>query len=52
MVTAQTHKTNEQADLTSVISKAHYLYGGAWHQQLAYIELIINRKLWNNLSAK
>ena len=41
---------NEQADISPIIDKAPYLYGGNWHQTLSYIELIINKDVWASLS--
>lgn len=40
----------EDVDLSPVIERAPYYYGGTWHQPLSYIELIINRSIWDQLS--
>lgn len=43
-------QTYTAADLTPVIKLASYLYAGAWHQPLTYIELLLNRNIWNSLN--
>lgn len=41
---------NAEADLRPVIEKAPYYYGSTWHQPLSYVELLVNRSVWDGLS--
>ncbi|MDA3878605.1 MAG: hypothetical protein PF483_16180 [Halothiobacillus sp.] len=38
-------------DIREIIEKAPYHYLSSWHQPLSYIELVINRSVWDGLSA-
>ena len=51
LATGQADLENDSADLSAVISAAPYLYGATWHQPLSYVELLINRGFWDELSA-
>ncbi|WIX32600.1 hypothetical protein QO259_17595 [Salinicola sp. JS01] len=41
---------NDTVDLSPIIEKAPYFYLNAWHQPLSYIELLVNRQVWESLS--
>lgn len=43
---------SSEVDLAPIIDKAPHLYLGAWHQPLSYIELIVNRDVWDSLHEK
>lgn len=47
MALGLTMQANDTADLTPIVAKAPYLYAGAWHQPLSYIEVIFNRTYWD-----
>jgi len=49
MALGLTTQGNNTANLTPIVSKGPYLYAGAWHQPLSYIEVIINRAFWDSL---
>lgn len=49
MVLGQGERSNAEADLSPVISRAPYYYGQTWHQPLTYIELVVNRAFWEGL---
>ncbi|MCK0746019.1 hypothetical protein [Chromohalobacter nigrandesensis] len=44
------NESNDTVDLSPIIEKAPYFYLNAWHQPLSYIELLVNRQVWDNLS--
>lgn len=41
---------NSDADLSPIIEKTPFLYLNAWHQPFTYVELVINRTVWESLS--
>ncbi len=43
-------ESNDTVDLSPIIEKAPYFYLNAWHQSFSYIELLVNRQVWDSLS--
>lgn len=41
---------NSDADLRPIIEKTPYLYLNAWHQPYTYVELVVNRAVWEALT--
>lgn len=50
LATGQAQTLSQEADLTAVIEPAPYYYGQTWHQPVTYLELLINRDFWQDLS--